>query len=108
MAHSNRFANMRGFATDYFVSLRAAEITGGFLTGYVSSNQNKFYGGKDETDEFQGVTKFISEQTAALGKTRVAENIRHGLRDRSVENIAEFYDRPDVEYVRDLMVEALG
>lgn len=107
VAQASRRANMRGFATDYFAAIKSAQF-GRIATGYVVSRPNKFYGKKDEAEEFEGVKRLISGQTRELAKTDIDDYLIGCVSDNSkhnIERIAKFYPREDVELVRDLMLE---
>ncbi len=109
VACASQFANMRGFATDYFTAIKAAQL-GRVATGYVVSRPNKFYGKRDEAEEFEGVKRLIVGQTDELCKINIRPELYAALDPEiagtsNVNRIAEFYPREDVELVRDLMLE---
>lgn len=107
IAQASQMANMDGFATDYYVAIRASQLAR-LSRGYVCSRENKFYSKKDKHQEFESVKRLISGQTAELGKTDISGLLRRTLQDpTNARRIAEFYLPEDVELVRHLMIEAL-
>jgi len=104
---ATQVADMRGFATDYFVAIRSAQL-GKLSKGYVKSTKNKFHEKKDKEKEFSGVMRLILGQTAELGKTGLKNDLLTSLTlEGNTERLSEFYSREDVELVRDTMKTAL-
>ena len=100
-------ANMRGFATDYYVAIKSAQIAR-LAKGYVRCRENKFYEKEDELDEPNPVKRLIKEQTKELSKTDVRYMMWRAIGNKeNTKRISEFYSQDDVELVRDLMLESL-
>ncbi len=101
-------ADFKGFAAEYYTVLKSAELDK-TLTGYVMARENPFSHRKDEKEEFDFVTRgIIRYQTGQLGKTDVRGKLLKTLQAKeSQSRLAEFYPRPDVELVRDLMIDSL-
>lgn len=99
-------ADLKGFVTDFYVSLKASQL-GKISRGYVSAAENVVYGTKTETEERDSIVKYISTIARELGKTDVREMLVHALSsETNVANISRFYKRKEVERVRDIMLEA--
>ncbi len=108
VAQANREANMKGFATDYYVAIKVAQLAP-LAKGYVSSRENKFYTSKDEAAELSSLQRMISTQTKELGKTDVRALLKASVcNPQNTDNLARFYPREDVELVKALMEEALS
>jgi hypothetical protein len=102
-----QIANMNGFATDYYVAIKSAQL-GGLGKGYVRSRENKFYIQRDEKEEFESVKRLIAGQTKELGKTDIHDTMLNSLIEkRNTEIISSFYPKEYVELVRELMKESV-
>jgi len=98
-------ANPRGFATEYYTSIKAS-LLGNISTEYVKFEENKFYEQKNEQEELEYVKRLISGQTEELRKTDIGSLLSSKLREkRNLERISEFYDRQEVEFVQQLMIQ---
>lgn len=110
VVRASQLADMSGFATDYYVSIRSSEL-GKRVVCYISTNENEFYNHSNRTEEqeFDSITKnIIYKQTKELGKTDIGSKILRTLKqEKNKGRIAEFYPIQDVEFVRDLMIKAL-
>ncbi len=107
MIDATQRADMSGFATDYYVAIKSAQLAH-VANGYVQARENKFYEKRDESEEFAAVKRLISSQTQQLGKTDIRDVMLAGLRNRThTERLSAFYPKEDVELVRGVMLEAL-
>jgi hypothetical protein len=107
MAFANGNADMSGFATNYYMTIKASQLAP-TSAGYVQAYVNKFYGKRDEKEELSGVLRLIATQSSALAKTDIAPMLYDSCaRDASVDRIAEFYPRDDVLQVQDILLKAL-
>lgn len=108
VADAARTADMSGFATDYYVAIKSAELAH-LASGYVKSTENKFYEQRNELEELEAVKRLISSQTRALGKTDIRGALVAALRNRvHTERLSEFYPKEDVNFVRELMLQSLA
>ncbi|MBW3015493.1 hypothetical protein KY330_03665 [Candidatus Woesearchaeota archaeon] len=102
-----RRADLSGFATDYYVSIKSSQLAG-ITTGYLNTRENNFNPNLCEKSEFESIINMISTQTRELGKTDIADTISSILTDKyPVKKISEFYPREDVDLVANKMLEAL-
>ena len=108
VADATRMADMSGFATDYYVAIKAAELAH-IASGYVRSVENKFYEQRNELAELGAVKRLISSQTRALGKTDIRGALVAALRNSAhTERLSEFYPKENVDLVRELMLQSLA
>ena len=103
---SSQRAKMCGFAMDYYVAIKSAQL-GNIAKGYVASKENKFYAQRDEEEELESVKRLISGQTQQLGRTDIRDALATGLSDVRIQRIADFYPEKEVELVRGWMKESL-
>ena len=109
VVRASQIADMSGFATDYYVSIRSSEL-GKRVVCYVSTNENEFYGHDNRTEEqeLNSITRMIGVQTKELGKTNIGSKILRTLKqEENKRRIAEFYPSEYVEFIEDLMTKAL-
>jgi len=107
MSTAVQHANMQGFATDYYVAIKASSLAPVGI-GYVKARENKFYHQKSEEEEYQGIIRLISSQAAELKKTNARSIMQKVVADnKNVDKIAHFYEKKDVLEVQQLMLKAL-
>ena len=109
VVRASQIADMNGFATDYYVSIRSSEL-GKRVVCYVNTNENEFYNHSNRTEEqeLNSITRMIGTQTKELGKTNINSKILKTLKqEENKRRIAEFYPLEYVEFVRDLMIKSL-
>src|SRR3989344_1444999 len=108
MNYVNIFALFRGFATEYYTMIKASEL-GNISTGYVNFKENKFYKQVNEKQELAGIEKLIEGQTAELAKTDISNKLRDTLsKEKNAKKILEFFDKNEVQWVKDLMIMRLN
>ena len=101
-------ANLQGFASDYYVAIKASQLAPIGL-GYVKAQENKFYKQITEEDEHQQIIRLISSQTMELGRTDVKNVLQQTVaNEANFQEIASFYDEKDVSEVRQSMLQALS
>lgn len=94
---------MNGFATEYYASIRGP-FFGPRVSGYVVTQQNRFYHEKSESDERNDVCRLIRNSTAVLGRTKARYSLALILGDpRAVRKLNRFYRRKDINRVQELM-----
>ena len=102
-----RIADLTGFAGEYYTAIRSS-LLGGISTGYIRAKENKFYHKKDEQTEKEGITNMIITQTRELGRTDIRNLLEKTIKEnRNMGIISEFYDKSEVEFIRDLMLKGL-
>ncbi len=107
IAQANQQANMRGFATDYYVAIKAAQLAR-LAKGYVNSRENKFYAPKDVQEESKAIQRMISTQTKELGKTDIKALLKASIcNSNNSDRLIQFYPKEEVELVKELMQKAL-
>ncbi len=103
MLKATQATNMNGFATDYFTAIEASRL-GGVATGYVRAITNPVPE-KDEGVEKGRICNMIRQQTSHLSFTSTGKSLLLTLnKPETIERIADFYDRDQVIFVRDLML----
>lgn len=104
-----RYGSLLGtdFGSEYYTAIKASTL-GRISPRYVPTLPNKYYVQKGETDEFEGVKKFIGRAVNRLGKTDIGDMLRKTVADdTNVDAVSQYYDRSDVKLVQQWMQEAL-